>query len=218
MRRATRAVATCFGILAGIAGLGHGYSESLQGDVPPASFIFPSMGPPCSPQQVWHACEPALTILPSLWVAGILTVLLGLLIIVWSLFFIQRRHGGGILMLLSVALLLTGGGIIPPIFGVTGGAVGTRINKPFLETSPARTTHFVAKLWPWPLVIVFSWLLGQYVIGYFSNDFLKNVVGFGLLLTLSMVPLSVYSAYARDLVQSTSQREPKMKTVERQGA
>ncbi len=35
-------------------------------------------------------------------------------------------------------------------------------------------------------------------IGYFFNDLLKGVIGWGLLLILVSLPLSVYTAYARD--------------------
>ncbi len=35
--------------------------------------------------------------------------------------------------------------------------------------------------------------------GYFFNDFLTSIMGFGLLLIITMLPLSVYSAYAHDL-------------------
>ena len=45
MRKATKTVAMWFGIVAGIAGLEHGYFEILQGNTRPASLaFFPSMG------------------------------------------------------------------------------------------------------------------------------------------------------------------------------
>jgi hypothetical protein len=34
--------------------------------------------------------------------------------------------------------------------------------------------------------------------GYFFNDFLRSVMGWGLLLILAMLPLALYAAYARD--------------------
>jgi len=197
LRKATKLVARWLGILAGLAGLEHGYFEFLQGNVPPVSLVFPSMGPPCVPEQTWNACEPALTVLPSLRVAGILTMLLGLLIILWSVFFIQSKHGGIVLILLSALLLLAGGGIFPPLIGIIGGAAGMKINKP-LQGKLGRIARWAARLWPWPLVILVVWLLGQFVVGYFFNDFLKGIMGFGLLLILSMLPLSVYCAYAHD--------------------
>ena len=56
MRKATKTVATWFGILAGAAGLEHGYFEILQGNMRPTSLMFASMGPPCVPEKIWNAC------------------------------------------------------------------------------------------------------------------------------------------------------------------
>jgi hypothetical protein len=200
MRKATKTVAVCLGIAAGLAGLEHGYFEVLQNNTHPVGLVFPSMGPPCEPAVAWNACEPAMSILPNLQATGILALLLGLAIIVWSAAFVQRRHGGLVLILLSIALLLFGGGLFPPLIGVIGGAAGTQINRP-LRGKPGRVTRTAARLWPWPLVILLVWLLGQFPVGYFFNDTLKSVMGFGLLLILTLLPLSVYAAYARDAVQ-----------------
>jgi hypothetical protein len=204
MRKATKTTAMWLGIVAGTAGLEHGYFEMMQGSAPPPGLMFPSIGPPCSPDVAWNACEPAMSILPNFWVSGLLTIVLGLVIIVWSAAFLQTRRGGLVLIFLSVALLLLGGGFFPPLIGIIGGAAGTQINKP-LASLPGRITRSAARLWPWPLVILMVWLLGQFPVGYFFNDFLKSIMGFGLLLILSMLPLSVYSAYAYDAVQGFSE-------------
>ena len=199
MRNATRIVAASYGILAGLAGLEHGYFEFLQGGTRPAGWMFPSMGPPCAPEIVWNACEPAMTVLPNLWIAGIATVLFGLVIILWSIGFVQRKYGGVGLILLSIVLLLCGGGFFPPLIGIVGGAAGIWINKP-LKGRPGKITRFLASLWPWPLVVLVTWLLGQFPLGVFNNDFLKSVIGFGLLLILVLLPFSVFTARAQDAV------------------
>jgi hypothetical protein len=131
-------------------------------------------------------------------------LLLGVAIIVWSAAFVQRRRGGLVLMLLSVALLLFGGGIFPPVIGLAGGAAGTRINKPVTGKPTGGLLRLAARLWPWPLVIFLVWTLGQFVVGYFFNDFLQSVMGLGVLLILATLPLSVYSAYAHDVVSAQS--------------
>ena len=141
MRKATKTVAMWFGIAAGIAGLEHGYFEILQGSTPPASLAFPSMGPPCDPEVIWNACEPAMSILPNFLLTGILAMLIGLALIVWSAAFVQRKHGGLVLILLSIALLLFGGGFFPPLIGIIGGVAGTRINQP-ISGKPGRVTRF----------------------------------------------------------------------------
>ncbi|UCF96931.1 MAG: hypothetical protein JSV89_17405 [Spirochaetaceae bacterium] len=72
------------------------------------------MGLPCRPETVWHACEPAMTILPDLLITGILAVAIGAFLIFWSLAFVQRRRGGLVGFLSSILMLLFGGGMFPP--------------------------------------------------------------------------------------------------------
>jgi len=199
MRKATKTVATWLGIAAGIAGLEHGYYEILQGNTRPPGIMIVSMGPPCAPEEIWNACEPAMTIIPNYLVTGILAMLLGLAMIIWSVAFIQRDHGGLVLILLSIGLLLFGGGLFPPLIGIIGGAAGTVINMP-ITREPGNVARLTAKLWPWPLVILMTWLLGQFLVGYFFNDFLTSIMAWGLLLILTMLPLSVYTGYAHDAV------------------
>ena len=198
MRKATRIVSSTFGFLAGIAGLGHGVTEVLQGNVHPTSVMFASIGAPCVPEKAWHACEPAMTLLPNLLIAGILTVIFGLLILIWSAAFVQRKKGGSLLILFSVILLLVGGGIFPPLIGIVGGIAGTRINKPLAGRPAGNLLSFVAKLWPWTLILFVGWILGQYLVGFFLNDILRGVMGFGLLFILLLLPLSVYTGFAED--------------------
>jgi len=198
MRKATRTVAATFGVLAGIAGLGHGVTEILQGNVRPASFMFASIGAPCVPEKAWHACEPAMTLLPNLLIAGVLSVLMGLVLMVWSVAFIHRRNGGSLLILLSFILLMVGGGFFPPLIGIAGGIAGTFINKPLGDKPAGNLVRFTSRLWPWPLIILVVWSMGQYLVGYLANDFLKSIMGFALLLILIPLPLSIYTGYTHD--------------------
>lgn len=202
MRRATRTVASALGAFAGFGGPEHGVFEVMQGHVRPESLIIVSMGPPCDPDQVWHGCEPAMTVVPSFLITGILSIIVGLITMVWAGFFVQRRRGGLVLVGLSIALLLVGGGLFPPLIGIVAGMIGTRIHAPVAR----RTTHlsrFLAALWPWPLVAFFVWVFGQFVVGYLFNDFLMNS-GFlipGLI--LGLMALTIASAFARDAVVAT---------------
>ena len=111
MRKATEAVAMWLGIVAGIGGLEHGYFEILQRNTRPDNLaFFTSIGPPCNPDVAWNACEPTMTVLPNLLITGILALIFGLAVLVWSARYIQSRHGGLVLILLSVGMLLFGGG------------------------------------------------------------------------------------------------------------
>ena len=202
MKKATKTVATWFGIAAGGAGIEHGIFEILRGSTRPEGLMIESMGPPCVPEEIWNACEPAMTVIPNFLITGILAVTIGLAILLWSIFFIQRKYGGVGLILLSVALLLFGGGIFPPVIGIVGGIAGMKINKPLDGNQPGSLTRFAAKLWPWPLVIFIAWVLGQWVVGHFYNDFLMAYMIYGVILILVTLALSVYSAYAYDLKAS----------------
>lgn len=73
------------------------------------------------------AGEPAITIIPNFLLTGILAIIMGIIVTIWSAAFIERKNGGLILILLSIIMLLFGGGIVPVIIGVIGGIIGTRI-------------------------------------------------------------------------------------------
>jgi hypothetical protein len=199
MRKATRILAASFGIFAGFGGVEHGYFEILQGSARPASVMIASMGPPCVPETVWHACEPAMTILPNFLITGILALVLGVVTMAWSALFIHRRYGGVVLALLSLTLLLFGGGLIPPIIGLIGALMATRINKP-MRTPPGPVWAGLARLWPWPLVLMFVWLFGQLLFGRFINEWLMTSGAFFPVALVGLLILSVLVTYGRDVV------------------
>jgi hypothetical protein len=202
MRRATRISATVLGLTAGVAGIEHGIFEVLQGNARPEGLMISSIGPPCVPQLSWNQCEPAMTIIPSFLVTGILAIILGLIVTLWSAFFVQKKRGGLVLILLCIPLLLFGGGIFPPLIGAIAGALGTRIHKPL---NPGRSRlsggllRFLAVLWPWALGLYVAWVLGQWVIGHFFNDWLLANGYLIIVIVLGSLLLSVVTTYARDL-------------------
>ena len=198
MRRATRIIAASFGIFAGFGGLEHGYFEMLQGNVRPESIMIASMGAPCVPEEIWNACEPAMTIIPDLLVTGVVSALLGLVTMVWAAAFVQRRRGGTILAFLSFGLLLFGGGIFPPVIGIIGGVVGTGIDS-LLKKQPGRVWRVLARAWPWAIISFFVWLFGQFVIGHFFNEFLMENAVLIPVLILGLLAVSILAGYAHDI-------------------
>ena len=198
MRKATRVVASLFGIFAGFGGPEHGYFEILQGNVRPDSLMIAAMGPPCDPEEVWNLCEPAMTVIPSFLVTGILATVVGLITMIWAAAFVQRKNGGIALILLSIALLLVGGGLFPPVIGIIAGVVATRINAP-VTRRPGSVLRFFAKLWPWPLVAFFVWAFGQFVVGYFFNELLQKSGFLSPLLIIGLIVLSILTGYAYDV-------------------
>jgi hypothetical protein len=65
---ATRRVASTVGVIDALLGVEHGYFETLQRNVPISSLVISAVGSPCGIEQAWHACEPAMTIIPNFFV------------------------------------------------------------------------------------------------------------------------------------------------------
>jgi hypothetical protein len=120
----TRIAASAIGVFAGLGGASHGPGEILQGNIAPNSLVINAW-----PELTALAGEPAMTVVPSFLVSGILTVIVGVIVAVWAAKFVQRKQGGLMLLLLSVLMLLVGGGLFPPVFGVAAGLIGTRIKR-----------------------------------------------------------------------------------------
>lgn len=200
MRNALRLLGASFGTAAALAGIEHGYFEILQGNVAPENALIFSMGAPCEPELMWHACEPALTIMPNFLITGILAIAISVVMLIWSIAFVQRKRGGIVLMLLCIPLLLFGGGIIPPVIAFIGGLVATRIHTP-LSWWRARFSGSVgrvlARLWAFPLVIFMLWTLGgQWIAGHYFNTFLLNNAWIIIPLVLVPLLLAVFSGFA----------------------
>lgn len=197
MRKATKKTAAWLGVVAGIFGFEHGYFEFLQGHTPTPGLVFSSWGPPCVAEEIWHACEPAMSIFTDFLITGILAMTLSVMMIIWAGGFIQLRHGGLVQMALSALMLLFGGGFFPPIIAFNGGLEGTQINHP-LPGQPTNLMRILAKLWPWTLVIFVGWSVIQFPIGKFFNDFLTSIMYVSLLVILTSLILAVFTSFAYD--------------------
>lgn len=162
-----------------------------------------AIGAPCQADAVWHACLPAMTIIPNLLVTGILAIIVGLSVSLWAVAFVQRKHGGLILILLSIAMLLVAGGFVPTYTGILAGVAGTRINAP-LARWRARLSGsgrgFLARVWPWALTAFVIWSLGGWALGHFFNQAMMSL-GFVLFLffDLGLPLLAVLTGFARDM-------------------
>ena len=125
-RGSTRIVTSTLGVLVGLAGIEHGIFEVLQGNVTPEGPMIEAIGPG---QRFWeYGTETALTVVPSIFLSGILAICIGIPLTVWAGAFVERRHGTSILVLLSVTLWLVGGGFAPIFMTILAGLAGTRIN------------------------------------------------------------------------------------------
>ncbi len=122
--RKLRIAASALGIFAGLGGASHGPGEMLQGNVAPSGLIIEAW-----PQLTALSGEPAMTIIPSFLVTGILAIVFGVLVAVWAGKFIEKKNGGLILILLSIIMLLVGGGLVPPFIAIAAGLMGMLINR-----------------------------------------------------------------------------------------
>jgi hypothetical protein len=118
----TRAAASIIGIFAGLSGASHGVGEMLQGNIAPSEIMIEAW-----PGLTALRGEPAMTIVPSFLVTGVLAIIFGLIVAIWAAGFVQKKNGGLVLILLTIIMLLVGGGLFPPMFGIIAGIVGTQI-------------------------------------------------------------------------------------------
>jgi hypothetical protein len=209
MRNATRLTLSTAGIMAGVAGIEHGIGEMLQGNVSPDGVVILSW--PGSDLFRILAGEPALTIIPNLFLTGILAIIASLAFLVWVTMFIDRKHGGLVLMLLSIVMLLVGGGFGPPLVGIIIGVAATTMGRPLTwwrTHLPIRVRRVLARLWPWVFgVCVAAWLLlmpGSLIIGYLLgvNDeslAMAIFVSSLTLLALGSLVLSIVAGCAHDI-------------------
>ena len=143
---ATRVTVAVLGTLVGLAGVEHGIGAVLQGPVEPDGLFIMSW-PDAAAMEILSG-EPAMTLIPNLFVTGVLAVAVGLAVAAWSIWFAHSRYGGLALIGLSVLLLLVGGGIAPPIMGLVVGTVAARIGT-VPPRRVGRTGRALAAAWPW---------------------------------------------------------------------
>ena len=115
-----------------------------------------------------HGGEGAFTILPTFLLTGILAILVGIAMIVWSVWYIDHKRGPLVFFMLNALLFLFGGGIAAPVLIYpAAGIAATLIHKPLTgwqKILPKRIRPVLAKLWPYTLTIgVISMLVGLYI-------------------------------------------------------
>lgn len=205
---AMRVVASVTGILVGLTGFEHGLFEVLQGNVPLRVGVIEAIGPA---QRLWeNATEPAYTIVPNFLVTGILAMIIGLMIMIWSATYIDRKNGAWILALLAIAVFLVGGGFAPLVLAVIPVVATTQIDKSLSwrrSYLPSLALDFLSRLWIWVfttfavlcLLALIIAVFGYPVLWFVDADqtlaflsTLGNVTFFGL------GPLSLITAFAYD--------------------
>jgi hypothetical protein len=207
MNKATRINVATLGTIFGISGMSHGFFEALQGNVPTNGLFIFAIG---EAQKMWpHGNEPALTLFSNFLLAGISSMIVGLIVIIWSLGFVHKKHGATVLILLFVLLLLVGGGIAQILFFPFIWLVATRIHQPLTwwrKILSVGIRKLLTSLWPWTLVIsagllVFALEIATtgFVPGVNDPETALSVMLFCLGMEVLMFPLTFVSGFAYDI-------------------
>ena len=206
--RATRVTASTLGVLVGLAGIDHGIFEILQGNTATSGIMIAAIGPA---QRFWqYGEETALTIVPNFFVTGVLAVIFGLLVTVWSWVYIDRKYGAGILMLLSIVLFLVGGGFAPIFMAILASLTASQIDKPlkfWRAALPGFISRFLGKTWRAILILfvvcfavsveiaIFGWPLTAFMGADRALEIL-NLLSYAM---LGLMLMSMLSGYAYDI-------------------
>ncbi|MGZ7044416.1 MAG: hypothetical protein ACXVHW_11495 [Methanobacterium sp.] len=201
---ATRLVASVYGALVGLAGIEHGFFETLQGNVAPSGLMIEAIGPA---NRFWAGgTEPALTIIPNFFITGILAMIIGLLVVIWSAAFLDRKHGPLVLLILCTTLFLVGGGIAPIFLSIVAVFTATRINKPLTlwrKLLRGKSQVLLAKMFPWSFIIFLILYFVSVEIAIFGWFFVLNnlvsIVWTFAYVMLAFMVFTVITAFAYDI-------------------
>ena len=171
---ATHVTATTIGVFFGLfSGVNHGVFEMLQGNKPTDGFFIYAIG---EEQRFWPlASEGAFTVIPNFLLTGIVSILVGVAIIIWSIWFLPSRHGRSVFLGLFILSFLVGGGIGQVAFFIPAWAFATRMGKPLTwwrNVLPRRSWPFLSKLWPVTLGLATAVMLvglEMAIFGYFPG-------------------------------------------------
>ena len=205
LNRTTHVVTTSIGVICGLIGIQHGVLEMLQGNVPITGLVIDAIGPA---HKLWEGSrEPALSILPNMFVTGIVTVFFSILVIIWSIGFVHRKRGALIFFILSLAEFLTGGGITSFELAILATLAASRIGRPLTwwrKVLPSGLRRVLARTW---LILLIAF------IGLFAATITITIVGLGFLngesmirllyvmglSTLGLMALTVVAGFAADI-------------------
>ena len=165
---ASKFTAILFSIFGAFFGLEHGIGEVLQGNISTQglkiyAYSAPGLAFP-------FGREPALSVVPNYLISGILSILLGLIIIIWSIKLIQIKFGGLGLLCISIILFLTGGGFGPFTTLIFASIAALKKNSNFIwwkRLLPFGFRTFIAKLFPYVTILFLSWIPFELILGFF---------------------------------------------------
>ncbi|MFW9906255.1 MAG: hypothetical protein ACFFFH_18185 [Candidatus Thorarchaeota archaeon] len=202
--KASRVTVSTFGAIIGIAGIEHGIGEILQENKVPEGFYIESW--PDNPLYEILSGEPALTVIPNLFLTGILAIIASIALIIWVIFFIERKHGALIFLLLTFIGMLVGIGVAGPILiGIITGLAATRINSQITWMNEhSSASDFLSKIWKYVYIVsIFSWFSlwpGLIILGIFISVIDPLIVISLTLLSFVSFILAFVSSFAYDSI------------------
>jgi hypothetical protein len=211
MNKATRIIASTFGVLAGIPGIAYGIFETFHGNVATNGIAINAMDPSI---KMWRDGQvPALTIIPNYFVTGILAIIFSLIVIIWAVAFIQIKRGWVIWFLFSIVQFIVGGGTAQIMLVPLVCIIASQINSPLtwwqLHLSK-RIRSIFAKLWLLFFIVSSLLYFLHYtipIINGITGSFLGvNDPNLGLIVGYSaIVPfvLAVITGFANDSLRKT---------------
>ena len=206
---ATGTIVTILGILVGISGAIHGFFEVLQGYRSTDGFFIFAIGKD-NGWTIWtEGSEGAFTLVQNFLVTGILAIIVGVVLAVWSVFCIKTKRGSLVFLLIGISLFLVGGGVAQVPFIALTAAVITRIDKPlnWWRNNLSKNLRFtLAKLPFWffaGFLLLFSIAFEVSIFGFFPQitepsallTICWSTLGFAAVLLLA----SIVGAFARDI-------------------
>lgn len=171
---ATRIIATTIGVFFGLfSGVNHGIFELLQGNKPTDGFLIHAIG---EAHRFWPlGTEDAFTLIPNFMLTGIASVLVGLAIVIWSIWYLPSRYGRPVFLGLFILSFLVGGGIGQVAFFIPAWAFATRMDKPLTfwrKVLPCSFWEALSKLWV-PLLLLATLVMAigleMAIFGYFPG-------------------------------------------------
>jgi hypothetical protein len=202
-----RFTARYLGAYAALLALEHGIFQLLQGGSRGSSFIIQAIGPPCQPDLVWHACLPALTVLPDLWLSGLVTFIVSLGLLLVAIFWKRIRSLGLVMGGLSLLLLPAGGGFVPVWFGLSASIVGhlSLTDPPLTWLKQSRITHLLGRSWYWVMGLLAVWFPASWLLGAQFPEVMLELGSF--LFVFIDVLLPVYLALSSLAYTTVAQQE-----------
>lgn len=151
---ATQVITTSIGVYFGVfSGMNHGIFEVLQGNRATGGMYIHAIG---EAQRFWAlGTEDAFTLIPNFLYTGIASMIVGLAIVIWSIWFLPTKHGRSVFLGLFILSFLVGGGIGQVAFFIPAWYFATRIDKPLIwwhKVLPRNSWLFLSKIW-WVLLV-----------------------------------------------------------------